>query len=133
MIQRILDRAFWFASGVWAWIALKPGTRPRRVTRQIIQKMVRFLFARPKLAGLARRFYNILPQSVQARLHAIISRQYLEYAPYETAGATGLKYSQTQAFARSGKEMEFSRLPQHARRIYHSLNAAIDENERLKP
>ena len=44
--------ARWVLRGSWAWITLKPGSRPRRTARKLVGAAVRFVLARPLLARI---------------------------------------------------------------------------------
>jgi hypothetical protein len=61
-----LDRgsgaARWFVRGAGAWITFKPGSRPRRMTRNLLPMSVQFVRARPFLADIARGLLRRLPR-----------------------------------------------------------------------
>ena len=38
--------------GSWAWISLKPGSRPRRTAGELLKAALRFTLARPRLARI---------------------------------------------------------------------------------
>lgn len=62
----------WFGHGVWAWVTLKPGSRPRRVARAALTRIAGFILRRPGLSRTARRAVRMLPVPVQDRLRSIV-------------------------------------------------------------
>jgi SAM-dependent methyltransferase len=93
--------------GSWAWLTLKPGSRPRRVARRGGVAVARFFLARPRLAqpaqGLLRRF-----PAINQRLRTMLP-------PAETSRTPIL-----------------SDLSPRAREIYFQLRAAIAQNAERK-
>ncbi|KFC64551.1 methyltransferase, FkbM family [Devosia sp. LC5] len=67
-----VDAMKWFSAGAYAWLTLKPGTRPRRMARRLAVNMGRQLLANPKLARRSRRLASMLPSSIQAKLRSMI-------------------------------------------------------------
>ena len=70
--KRFVPSATWYLRGLWAWITLKPGSRPRRTAGKLLQIVARFVLARPLLArflgplltsfpGLKRRIFFHFP------------------------------------------------------------------------
>src|SRR5262249_54309480 len=59
--------ARWFAHGTWAWLTVKRGSRPRRIAARGVVLAVRFCYARPPLANVARRALRWFP-TIEARL-----------------------------------------------------------------
>lgn len=64
--------ARWFSAGTMAWIAFKPGSRPRRILRAATISLSQHALRRPVLAGPARFFVSILPLSIRDRLRSIV-------------------------------------------------------------
>jgi glycosyltransferase involved in cell wall biosynthesis/SAM-dependent methyltransferase len=72
--------ARWFVNGAWAWLTLKPGSRPRRIAKIIIRRGIAAIEARPGLKqrivsgahrlglypALRRRYYRVAGQRVAA-------------------------------------------------------------------
>ena len=51
--KRFVSSAAWWAlRGSWAWITLKPGSRPRRAARKLVGAAVSFVVAQPLLARI---------------------------------------------------------------------------------
>jgi hypothetical protein len=63
--------ARWFVGGTWAWVTVKPGSRPRRVAARCVVGAVRFCRARPTLTNMVRRTLRWLP-TVEAQLRRIV-------------------------------------------------------------
>ena len=70
--MRFVSSATWFLHGLRAWVTLKPGSRPRRTLRKLLQSAARFVLARPLLVpflgplltsfpGLKRRIFFHFP------------------------------------------------------------------------
>jgi hypothetical protein len=57
----------WYANGVWAWVTLKSGSRPRRA----LQRFAGFVLARPQLAWPASRLSRCLPHPIKGRLRPL--------------------------------------------------------------
>jgi glycosyltransferase involved in cell wall biosynthesis len=77
-IKRALKR---LASGSWAWITLRPGSRPRRVARRAFVNFADYLTVRPRIAALARQglayftwLETRLPSGIDQLLYADIAR-----------------------------------------------------------
>lgn len=71
--------ARWFLRGVWAWLALKPGSRPRRKARQILAGLAERVMAHPRLAALSRHLLIHVPalrDRLQAGLRAERARRF---------------------------------------------------------
>lgn len=64
--------ARWFGRGAWAWMVLKPGSRPRRVAARYVVGAARFCSTRSVLENILRRTLRWLPAAVKARLRRII-------------------------------------------------------------
>jgi hypothetical protein len=64
----------WFVRGSWAWITVKPSSRPRRMARSALLRTIRFVLARPSLTRILRRPLERFPslKSVQRRIFAIL-------------------------------------------------------------
>jgi SAM-dependent methyltransferase len=71
-LRSISRKARWLSHGVWAWLTLKPGTRPRRVARSILTRTAYFLLARPYLALPAKKAVRFFPQ-LERRLVTVVS------------------------------------------------------------
>jgi len=54
-LRSIGGAARWFLRGSWAWITLRPGSRPRRTIRSMLLRTLRFVLARPNLTRIARQ------------------------------------------------------------------------------
>jgi FkbM family methyltransferase len=58
-LRSLKRSARWFTAGAWAWLTLKPGSRPRRMARRIVQRAIAAGEARPELrrhiVSLSRR------------------------------------------------------------------------------
>ncbi|MGZ9116558.1 MAG: hypothetical protein ACXW3V_06395, partial [Methylocystis sp.] len=50
----------WLGRGTWAWLTLKPGSRPRRVTRRTLENVADSLSGQPRLRAAVMR---LLPSS----------------------------------------------------------------------
>ena len=61
----------WFLRGAWAWLTLKPGSRPRRMAWPILAGLAGRLVAHPLLADLLRRLLVRFPR-LRERLRASI-------------------------------------------------------------
>jgi hypothetical protein len=61
----------WLARGLWAWITLKPGTRPRRAARKAVIVLAGYVSARPRLVALAKPLLALVP-SLNARLRVAV-------------------------------------------------------------
>ena len=59
--MRFVSSATWFVQGLRAWLTLRPGSRPRRTARKLLQSAARFLFARPLLARFLGPLLTSLP------------------------------------------------------------------------
>ena len=53
--------------GLWAWVRFKPGTRPRRMARQLVVGIAAFVIARPPYAIFIKRLLAPFP-SLKNRL-----------------------------------------------------------------
>src|SRR5258707_9571427 len=71
LLRNTRRAARWFAHGTWAWLTLKPGSRPRRIAARGVVLAVRFCRARPPLANVARRALRWFP-TIEARLRGIV-------------------------------------------------------------
>jgi hypothetical protein len=72
---RSLGRAIhWFGRGSWAWITLRPGSRPRRTVRSMLLRTLRFVLARRNLTRIARRPLERFPllRSFKRRAFAVL-------------------------------------------------------------
>ena len=47
--------------GSWAWITLKPGSRPHRTARKLLEAALSFALARPRLARIVGPLLPRLP------------------------------------------------------------------------
>lgn len=83
---RALSRsARWFLQRSWAWLTLKPGSRPRRVARAILIKSGRYVLARPKLARPLKQALQRMPV-LDKRLRVIIASTPSFFASLPNAG-----------------------------------------------
>lgn len=64
----------WIARGSWAWMTLKPNSRPRRVLARCVVGTARFCGTHPLLKALARNTLRTLPAGIQARIRSAIHR-----------------------------------------------------------
>jgi FkbM family methyltransferase len=55
-LRSLKRSARWFATGAWAWLTLKPGSRPRRTARRIVRRAIAAGEARP---GLRRQVVSL--------------------------------------------------------------------------
>jgi len=69
--SRLWRGLLWLGNGVWAWLTLKPGSRPRRVARAALMRIVRFISRRPGFYHAAMRVARMLPFPVQDRLRSL--------------------------------------------------------------
>src|SRR5262249_9393233 len=51
----------WFVTGMWAWITLKPGSRPHRMGRIFFEHVSGWLNGRPHLRARALRMLRLVP------------------------------------------------------------------------
>ncbi|TCD11305.1 glycosyltransferase [Oricola cellulosilytica] len=70
-IRWLLKVPRWIAHGVWAWVTLKPGTRPRRIARSMLFTLAVNIRRRERLSALAKRFLARFP-ALNNRLHLIV-------------------------------------------------------------
>lgn len=98
--------ARWFVHGMWAWLTLKPGSRPRRMARRGVVALARFLLARPRLAEPARRLLQRFP-AIEGRMRVMLSAPDAFRPPVQEDAK------------------DLSDLSPRARRIYAELRAAI--------
>jgi O-antigen chain-terminating methyltransferase len=60
--------ARWLVTGTWAWITLKPGSRPRRVARIFLKRVSRWLNDRPRLHARVLRMRRLVPTLERRRV-----------------------------------------------------------------
>jgi len=70
--MRVLISKFvqWFLSGSFAWLTLKPGSRPRRVMRSAVVSSMAAIQSRPHLNRFALKVLNRFP-SLKQHLRSI--------------------------------------------------------------
>jgi FkbM family methyltransferase len=66
--------ARWLAGGTWAWMTLKPGSRPRRVARRISFGLANRIIAWPHVAAFTKQLLGHFP-ALKDRLRAIVHAQ----------------------------------------------------------
>lgn len=69
--SRALGWPHWALRGAWAWVTLKPGSRPRRIAKACISKCGHFVWAHPSLKTGAKWLVRRLPVPVEMRLRRI--------------------------------------------------------------
>ncbi|WP_421873076.1 FkbM family methyltransferase [Nitratireductor rhodophyticola] len=70
-LRALSSHVRWFMRGSWAWLTLKPGSRPRRLASTILVKAARFVLSRPKLARPVKQLLQRMPV-LDRRLRALI-------------------------------------------------------------
>jgi FkbM family methyltransferase len=66
--------ARWLARGTWAWMTLKPGSRPRRAARRISLGLANRIIAWPRGAAFTKRLLSHFP-ALKDRLRAMVHAQ----------------------------------------------------------
>ncbi len=84
-LRTLADSTKWLVRGSWAWLTLKPGSRPRRVAKPILVKSARYVLARPKLARPLKRALQRMPV-LDKRLRVIIASTPSFFASLPNAG-----------------------------------------------
>lgn len=77
--------ARWFLQRSWAWLTLKPGSRPRRVAKAILVNSARYVLARPKLARPLKQALQRMPV-LDKRLRVMIVSTPSFFASLPSAG-----------------------------------------------
>ena len=109
---RLLKRSVdWLAAGTYAWVTLKPGSRPRRMARHGAYRLASFLRARPRLARPVRYLLHRFPD-MECRVRQILGT---------------MPGSPTRPWPRSNELQELS---PRARQIYAELKTAIERHHR---
>ena len=104
---RASNRALsWLANGTKAWATLRPGSRPRRVTRHAVMMAARFVLVRPALARATKSVLRLSPR--------LAGRFRLMLAAPPTSARTMLDTAADPAV-----------LSPRARRIYRDIKTAI--------
>lgn len=89
----------WFAQGIWAWVTLKPGSRPRRLMRRAATRLAGNIKARSRLANAARSILTRYP-ALRSRLQAFIRNEpELRFTPASSEwkrNRTGTEFSTIQ-------------------------------------
>lgn len=61
----------WAASGAHAWLTLRPGSRPRRAARRLVDMLTRYVLVRPWLTKKVKRLIRLAPPIVEERIRSI--------------------------------------------------------------
>jgi len=77
----------WVRDGVWAWLTLKPGSRPRRILRRAITALASRVQSQPRLAMTANRLMHRFPK-LRNRLRAAMTGQHAPAATSRSTAAT---------------------------------------------
>ncbi|MHA7882548.1 FkbM family methyltransferase [Nitratireductor rhodophyticola] len=77
--------ARWFLQRSWAWLTLKPSSRPRRVAKAILVNSARYVLARPKLARPLKQALQRMPV-LDKRLRVMIVSTPSFFASLPSAG-----------------------------------------------
>ena len=99
--------ARWLVRGSWAWISVRPGTRPRRMARRSGLAAARYLLAKPQLARPIRWLLRRSP-TIEQRFRMLLR------SPADAHRAT---------------VQTVSDIPARARNVYAELKAAIAKRE----
>lgn len=100
--------ASWLVCRTWAWLTLRPGSRPRRIARQSSVVLARYFIARPHLVRPVKPLLRRFPE-IEERLRMMLS---------SPEGAR-----------RASIPSSLSDLSPHARTVYAELKAAIAKVE----
>lgn len=74
-LRQVKATAIRLAAGIISWIRFKPGTRPRRVTANVIGKGLRWVIRRPRLFQIAKHLLRYNPR-LEQRLRRVASGDY---------------------------------------------------------
>jgi len=126
-LRFIKRSANWFAGGTWAWLTLKPGSRPRRVARRLVLMAAR----QPLLVATAKIVLLPLP-GLRRRLQRIANLQHAHELKQTTMVRPTFAYRpQVNSAAASAIDMAvFSLESDDVQRVYRQLVRA--RNRKLK-
>ncbi|OZB74078.1 MAG: hypothetical protein B7X37_06805 [Halothiobacillus sp. 14-55-98] len=105
--------ARWFVRGSIAWLAFKPGSRPRRVIRSALIKAMAVVQARPRLKRFVLKVLNRFP-----RLKQRLWNMRIQHDPVSQPTTAPMTHT---------LEAELS---PRAQKIYHDLKAAIEKHNK---
>ena len=105
--------ARWFVRGSVAWLTFAPQSRPRRVIRQTVIHLARFVSTRPRLKVLVLRWLAQFP-GLQAQMKRVGSQP----QPQSHSESQPLPIKLLQ------------KLSPRSRQIYNDLNAAIEQSRK---
>ena len=111
----------WLAHGVRAWVALKPGSRPRRVARRAVIGLAGYVKGRPRLANGARTILRRFP-AVRNRLQAVVHNDPELLPAPSTFGWKRNRTDSSQHF--KSRELDVSGEPSGVQRVYRQIGQA---------
>ena len=82
-LRRLGGVARWFVRGSWGWLTFQRSSRPRRIVRGAVLRIVKFVLARPSLTRIVRRPLERFPplKSFQRRAFNVLLAASNNFAP----------------------------------------------------
>lgn len=71
----------WLGDGAEAWLKLRPGSRPHRVTRQLAIRLAQYILAKPRIADHSNKVVSLLPRNFKLKLKTFVSASTTMQAP----------------------------------------------------
>ena len=122
---RLASRATrWFARGVWAWVSLRPSSRPHRALQRTVSEAARFARSRPRVARMVRRS-RWLQRHLNEPIEQPVARATPEPGIAELPGSINPLIDDASARHRTA----VPHISREARRVYRALRIARSQRD----